>query len=461
MRSEQHTICVIGGGFTGIAAAIACLTEIKQPFRLVVVEAKPSVVQGVAFGPADPMHLLNVRTRDLSVRAGQSGDFLNWAFRQLDQGENNADLHDCLAHTFLPRQLFGEYVRQRFFEALQSRSDVAHRIVHKTATSCVQEDSRIRIRFGDGNHLHADKVILATSFGLPRDVSNGALPPYVPIATERYSKAKSIAFLGAGQTMVDALLTARRNGFAGRAVAISRRGQLPRSHAPRGVVPQKIELPPFKKISSMTQAVRIACEYAEMNGGPWQAVFNGLRPGLQSLWQSLPIEEQRRFLRHVRPFWDAHRHRLPLEAHAHLAGELAAGSLQVQRGRVLTTRQADGTFGVTLRPTGATEPMTVTFDLAFDSTGYRPHLRSPLIESLIRQGLARADPHALGLLVKPNGELVSAPHPSGKAGIFALGPLCQGSLWEITAVPEIVAQAHMAAQNLAGLLAGESSARVA
>ena len=153
MRSEHHTICVIGGGFPGIAKAIACLTEIKQPFRLVVVEAKPSVAQGVAFGAADPMHLLNVRTRDLSVRAGQPGDFLNWAFRQLDQGENHADLHDSLAHTFLPRQLFGEYVRQRFFEGLRSRDDVALSIIDKTATVCACEDGRLRVQFADGDHL--------------------------------------------------------------------------------------------------------------------------------------------------------------------------------------------------------------------------------------------------------------------------------------------------------------------
>jgi uncharacterized NAD(P)/FAD-binding protein YdhS len=33
--------------------------------------------------------------------------------------------------------------------------------------------------------------------------------------------------------------------------------------------------------------------------------------------------------------------------------------------------------------------------------------------------------------------------------LLALGPLCQGSLWEITAVPEIVAQADAAAVNIA------------
>src|SRR6476469_5601223 len=124
MRKAPLTMCVVGGGFTGAAAAIACLARLDQPFRLVVVEPSGSLGRGVAYGAHHPLHLLNVRTRDLSVRAGQPGDFLNWAFRQLDQGENHAGLHDGLAHTFLPRQLFGEYVRQRFFETVEARGDV-------------------------------------------------------------------------------------------------------------------------------------------------------------------------------------------------------------------------------------------------------------------------------------------------------------------------------------------------
>ena len=38
-------------------------------------------------------------------------------------------------------------------------------------------------------------------------------------------------------------------------------------------------------------------------------------------------------------------------------------------------------------------------------------------------------------------------------GLFAIGPLCQGTLWEITAVPEIVRQADAAAMSLAALQA--------
>jgi glycine/D-amino acid oxidase-like deaminating enzyme len=37
MRKAPQTVCVVGGGFTGAAAAIACLARIDAPFRLVVV----------------------------------------------------------------------------------------------------------------------------------------------------------------------------------------------------------------------------------------------------------------------------------------------------------------------------------------------------------------------------------------------------------------------------------------
>jgi uncharacterized NAD(P)/FAD-binding protein YdhS len=47
-----------------------------------------------------------------------------------------------------------------------------------------------------------------------------------------------------------------------------------------------------------------------------------------------------------------------------------------------------------------------------------------------------------------HGRDPNATRLSGATGLFALGPLCQGSLWEITAVPEIVRQADAAANAI-------------
>jgi uncharacterized NAD(P)/FAD-binding protein YdhS len=196
MRKARLTVGVVGGGFTGAAASIACLARINRPFRLVVVEPSAALGRGVAYGAHHPLHLLNVRTRDLSVRAGQPGDFLNWAFRQLDQGENHAGLHDGLAHTFLPRQLFGEYVRQRFFEAIEARPDVELTIVNAVATACIDDDGGFTLRFDRSEPLEADSVVLATAYGLSPSTATGALAPFDTLPSDRLASAKSMALIG-------------------------------------------------------------------------------------------------------------------------------------------------------------------------------------------------------------------------------------------------------------------------
>jgi uncharacterized NAD(P)/FAD-binding protein YdhS len=457
MPKAPSTVCVVGGGFTGAAAAIACLSHIKTPFRLTMIEGTASLGRGVAYGSHHPLNLLNVRTRDLSIRPGQPGDFLNWAFRQLDQGENHAGLHEALAHTFLPRQLFGEYVRQRLFEAVERRPDVAFAVVTGTARALLAEGGRYRIELDRTEPVAADIAILATAYGLQQSRSTGALAPFEIVPGERMASASSIVLIGSGLTMVDVLLGARRDGFLGKAIVISRRGQLSRAHAPKGVVPQQVAIPRSKRVSLLAAAIRIACEMAEDGGTPWQAIINGLRPSLQDIWQGLPREEQARFLRHLRPFWDAHRHRLPMEVHGRIKAEFSDGRAVLAHGAVTEVIRHGDRFAVTIQRRGAGKPEIIETDLAFDCTGFRPDLDQPLIRSLFAQGLARPDPHRLGLMVERNGQ-VNGAAGRATAGLFAIGPLCQGTLWEITAVPEIVAQADQAAQSLASLQETEAEA---
>jgi uncharacterized NAD(P)/FAD-binding protein YdhS len=271
---------------------------------------------------------------------------------------------------------------------------------------------------------------------------------------ERRSTASSMVLIGSGLTMVDVLLGARRDGFQGKAIVISRRGQLPRSHAPKGVVPQQVAIPHSKRVSLLAAAVRIACEMAEASGTPWQAIINGLRPSLQDIWQGLPPEEQARFLRHLRPFWDAHRHRLPMEVHGRIRAEFDRGRAILLRGSVRDVIRVGDKFAVRLRKRGAPSLETIETDLAYDCAALKPDLDQPLIRSLFARRLARPDPHRLGLAVERNGQVI------GEGGaivdsLFAIGPLCQGTLWEITAVAEIVAQADQAAQSIASLYQGE------
>jgi len=189
MSEAPFTVCVVGGGFAGAAAGVACLSHLKTPFRLVMIEGTSALGQGLAYGSHRPLNRHNVRTRDLSIRAVQPGDFLNWAFRQLDQGENQAGLHEALAHTFLPRQLFGEYVRQRLFESAERRPDVGFSVITAMARTVIPESGRYRIELDRAEPITADVVMLATAYGLQQPHATGALAPYEILPAERTAAA--------------------------------------------------------------------------------------------------------------------------------------------------------------------------------------------------------------------------------------------------------------------------------
>ena len=304
-----------------------------------------------------------------------------------------------LAHAFLPRQLFGEYVRQRLFEAVAIRGDVAFNIVNDLAFS-LSRNGRFQVHISGGRSLSADVGILATAYGQPDPSSSGPLAPFESLPRERVSKAKSIVLIGSGLTMVDTLFAVRRDEFSGIATVFSRRGQLPRPHAAKGVVSQEVGLPQSKHLSRLTAAVRIACEAAEAHGTPWEAIINGLRPKFQEIWQALPVEEQARFLRHVRRYWDAYRHRLPSEVYERMQAEFNQGRAILLRGQVIDVVRAPRGFELTWKRRGPDKPGTILTDLAFDCSGYRPDLGSPVIRSLLDQGFASADAHELGLKVR-------------------------------------------------------------
>jgi fatty acid desaturase len=66
---------------------------------------------------------------------------------------------------------------------------------------------------------------------------------------------------------------------------------------------------------------------------PYDISPDGLRPHLPALWNRLPPEEKSRFLRHVRPYWDVHRHRMAPEIARRIADLQQSGHLSILAGR--------------------------------------------------------------------------------------------------------------------------------
>jgi uncharacterized NAD(P)/FAD-binding protein YdhS len=142
--------------------------------------------------------------------------------------------------------------------------------------------------------------------------------------------------------------------------------------------------------------------------------------------------------------------------HERVLSEFEAGRAVLVRGTVIAVVREQDRFTLRLRRRGSPVVETLHVDLAIDCSSYKPDLDQPLVQSLLFQGLARADEHRLGLLVRPDGQVVGK-DGAAMRGLFALGPLCQGTLFEITAVPEIVRQADAAALSSVNSLATPGS----
>jgi uncharacterized NAD(P)/FAD-binding protein YdhS len=170
----------------------------------------------------------------------------------------------------------------------------------------------------------------------------------------------------------------------------------------------------------------------------------------QDIWGSMPVPEQKRFLRHLRAYWEVHRHRIAPEQGQIIANLIAEGRLRLYGGRIVRYLELDSVVEVTLRDRRNGRELALQVDRIINCTGSETDCRridDPLITNLFALGFARPDAVSLGLDVDENGTVLER---TGKVSDFfyAIGPVRKGCLWETTAVPEIRGQASQLADHL-------------
>ncbi|HEX5032391.1 MAG TPA: FAD/NAD(P)-binding protein [Candidatus Eisenbacteria bacterium] len=101
-ETARRRVLVIGGGLSGAAVAYALLSRARAPL-LVTVVGKAPLGEGTAYGSSHPLHLLNVRSRGMSLVDGDDAHFVRWLATQ-DGADPDPD-------RFVPRRLYADYVR--------------------------------------------------------------------------------------------------------------------------------------------------------------------------------------------------------------------------------------------------------------------------------------------------------------------------------------------------------------
>jgi uncharacterized NAD(P)/FAD-binding protein YdhS len=196
--------------------------------------------------------------------------------------------------------------------------------------------------------------------------------------------------------------------------------------------------------------VRQICREAEHQGSGWREAITFVRTLVPRLWARLPDRERRRFLRHVRVYWDIHRHRLPPGTRAAMDEMRAAGRLVVRAGEILNLQPEAGRVRVTWRPRRQDNTATLLVDRVINCTGpdYRCQFsRDPLIRDLLARGLIRPDTLATGLRTTRTGGVLNVLGQATR-GLYYVGPLLRADHWEATAVQELREHVERLAQHL-------------
>jgi uncharacterized NAD(P)/FAD-binding protein YdhS len=443
-HSRPLKLVICGGG----AAAILVLQSLKQraqrPVEITVLEPRSRLGVGVAYSTECPTHLLNTRACNMSI-TDDPDDFVRWL-----KAERPRRVLNWTREDFAPRSYFADYLQDRLGEVRNARNlRVSWR--HSVADSISPHAQGWEVVPAHGEPIVADVVILATGNESPRVLGRGLAPSVQKLIVEdpwdaeqkaAIPKDAPVLLAGTSLTAVDIATELLQNGHTAQIIAVSRRGLLPRSHGPIAAASEGFvhALP-----SSLREIVRYvrALTAKDPRGDKWRRAFTELRSIAPSLWRNWTVAERRRFLRHVRPYWDAHRHRLAPRVHGKIERAIASGQLKVVRGRIDSIESHPTREGLRVTVRHGQGTRTLEAARVVNCTGPEQHpgrSANPLLQGLIGDNIARTDALGLGLSVDSESRVIS-PNGSAHAALFAVGSLTRGTRWEITAIPEMREQA--------------------
>jgi uncharacterized NAD(P)/FAD-binding protein YdhS/predicted metal-dependent enzyme (double-stranded beta helix superfamily) len=457
------TIAIVGGGFSGSMSAAQVLRQAATSgaaIRVVLIERNGAVGEGLAYATRDGAHLLNVAAGRMSAWPDRPNDFVQWASRRY---------HAVEPSSFLPRQWYGEYIREILTAVAQEAGSNANFTVafDEVRRLVRQPDGRWMISFAHGPSLAADGVVLAIGHRPPSDPigrlwsgprERFIADPWQPFAANAIQDHEPVVILGSGLTAVDTVLTLAERPRTGPITLVSRRGLLPQSHATTAtppmnlgpVVAELLQAPEELRAHSLARLLHRKAREVMANGGDWRSVMDGLRPHTAVLWQALPVNERRQFLTRLRPFWEVHRHRMAPDVAKRFYELLERKAVRIVAGSVASAAAEPDGIRLYVRERGDDRLLEIRAGWVINCTGPTASNSAdsnPAIGSLIVHGYVRPDELSLGLETTSNGNAIDA---TGKsvANLFIVGTLRKPLLWESTAVPELREQAAMVAEQL-------------
>ncbi|NGP18994.1 FAD/NAD(P)-binding protein [Devosia aurantiaca] len=441
--SGRLSVTIIGGGASGVLLAAHLLRNRDTDIRVTLIERRGEFGQGLAYSASQRDHKVNVPARGMSAFADDPEHFWRWL-----QQRGYPSSHG--SWVFVPRRLYGAYLEHVLREA--GKSNPGRLLVMSEEVMAVRESKNgIETLLANGTSVVSHSAVLAVGHETQPARSRGIA---VRVGSERDTPLPAdaeVMILGSGLSMVDAWLSLADANHRGPITVVSRNGLLPKGH--RDVPPLSIDsadVPFGTSLPYFMRWFRDLVDETKKRGGDWRSVVDGLRPYNQRIWQSWSGHTKRQFLRHLRPWWNIHRHRLPPELHERLVAAVASGQVKLVAAEFVGVERAEGQVRAEIRRRGSSTREKLGVARVYDCGGVSVDVLSssnPVIRDLVAHGRARADALRIGLDVNEHCAVIDH---AGKVTekLLVIGPLTRGRFFEIEAIPDIRVQAATLAARI-------------
>ena len=108
-------IAIIGGGFSGTMLSTHLVRNAAAPMEVILINESDVLNTGIAYDPYSEKFLLNVIASRMSAFPAEPDHFLNWVMLR---NHFKCKERELMGHSYLPRKLYGEYLKGIWTETL-------------------------------------------------------------------------------------------------------------------------------------------------------------------------------------------------------------------------------------------------------------------------------------------------------------------------------------------------------
>lgn len=406
-------LAIVGGGSVAISFLYQFLLarqamdamEVHKPLTIALFEPQAEPGPGEAYQNDLPSNLLNIPAGNMSARADQRMDFVDWLREQDAAWLRGYGVETVAPSDFLPRPLFGAYLRTVYARCRKLAQQLGIRLIHepcRVQRVVPQGDGKVRITPDQGAAYLARYAVLCNgnlpslAFPALQGAPGYFNSPY-PVAdlARGIDPDAPVCIIGTSLSAVDAIAALTRSGHRGPMLCVSRNGRLPSVRSPHNQPPAALRH--LSRDGAMQLASRhggalsvdliaraLQDEVRAMQGAldadevlglaadaetalddeirrssqaarPWQAVAAATNAAVDQIWHLLPDTERHLFQQRWRSLWMARRATFPMRNALTLQALFKSGQLQVRAGYLDSRHDpADGHFHTRLRAEGAT-----------------------------------------------------------------------------------------------------------